>query len=176
MGRILLYIYELVAIKHLPIELILKIFTIIGSLLGAIAFFQNFSKDIVLNNKEKWKKMTEIITVSDFDNLQYQITARQLRGNLLEKLEHLIYEIEKQNLDIVGFKSFLKNKIEIELANLKNLYKNLRQLIQVPFWNPCTGSDGKFGYEFDKNVFYEDADKSWTQLDFDNATREYAKH
>ena len=91
-------------------------------------------------------------------------------------MEHFRYEIEKQNLDIIGFKSFGKNKIQTELINLKNLYKKLRGLIQVPYWNPYTDSDSTDGYEFDKQVFYEDLDRNWTQVDYDNATREYAKH
>ena len=87
-----------------------------------------------------------------------------------------MYEIEKKNLDIVGFKSFSKNKIQFELINLKKLYKSLRGLIQVPYWNPYPDSDSTFGYEFDKEVFYENADRTWTQVDYDNATREYANH
>ncbi|MCZ2395012.1 MAG: hypothetical protein LC100_00545 [Chitinophagales bacterium] len=98
-------------------------------------------KDVVTVNKEKWKKITEIITLTDFDNLQHQISGRSLRGNLLHKLEQLMYEIDKKNQDVVGFKSLSKNKIRIELIQLRALYKKLRKLIQVPYWNPYEDSD-----------------------------------
>lgn len=160
-------------------EHIIKILTIIGSLLGTIAFFQNFIKDIFSVNKEKWKKVTEIISPLDLDNLQYQILARRIRGRLLNKLENLTYEIEKNNLDVIGFKSVFRNKIHLKLVHFKKLYDDLREYVQVPYWNPFEDkSDGveTFGYEFDKKAFFEDADRTWTQIEYNDATREYADH
>lgn len=154
--------------------------TIIGSVLGTIAFIQNITKELTNTNKEKWKKVTEIITLVDYDNLQYQISGRKIRGKTLNSLENIYYIIDKNDQDIIGFKSIFKNKINQKLIELNSLHDQLREYIQVPFWNPYEEKDDNgtvtYGYAFDKNVFFEEKDSTWTSADYKKATDEYVDH
>jgi len=139
-------------------EQILKIFTLTGSCLGAIAFFQNLTKEMVSANKDKWKKITEIIKPVDFDNLRHEIENGMLRGETLNKLEELVYNIDKNDLDTVGFKSVFGNRIKNRLHKIAGLHKELRTYVQVPYWNPkfdvYDDDDSAIGYKLDKNVFF----------------------
>ena len=112
--------------------------------------------------------------------MQYQISARKIRGSLLHKLEKFVYVIEKEDDDIIGFKSLFKNKIKLKLSELDILYDELRKFVQVPYWNPFQDEDNNgnecFGYIFDKKVFFEDLGKDSTNIDFRSATKEYVTH
>lgn len=155
----------------MTIEITIKILTIIGSSLGAVAFFQNISKEITNNNKEKWKKLNDIVSTLDFENLEYQITGRKIRNNTFDRITDLYYIIDRENIDIIGFKSVFKNKIHSKLLNIHKLYDELRKYIQVPYWYPIEN-----GWKFDKDFYFEKEDSTWTSVDYDNATRKYSNH
>jgi hypothetical protein len=163
----------------LSIELTIKILTIIGSILGSIAFFQNITKEVTNTNKEKWKKITEIIIRTDYDNLQYQISGRKIQCKTIDKMQ-IYYTIDKNDPDIVGFKSIFKNKFTPKLIQLNTRYEQLRKLVQVPFWVPHEETDDDINvtdvYLFNKDVFFKDENRNWTNDDYQKATSAYANH
>ena len=148
--------------------------------MGAIAFFQNLTKDISVSNKEKWKGLSEIIKVVDFDNLCFDIVARNIRSETLGKLENLIYAIRRRDLDIIDFKSLYGNKIQKKLLNLNLLHQKFKGLVHDPYWKLYDDKNGdeslQFGYRFNKQSFYRKAFETKEEKDFKEADNEYVKH
>jgi len=138
------------------------------------------TKELTTTNKDKWKKVTEIVNMIDYDNLHYQISGRKIRGKTLDRLENFYYRIDKDDQDIIGFKSIFKNKIKRKLTEINLLHDQLREFVQVPYWNPHEDIDDAgtvtYGYTFDKKVFFEEQDATWTNADYKKATDEYAEH
>jgi hypothetical protein len=71
------------------------ILTVVGSLLGTIAFFQNLLKPLTEFNRSRWKERKEIITEDDFRDLEFGIdTGHRVSGVLDVKLGNLVHAIE----------------------------------------------------------------------------------
>lgn len=154
---------------------IIQIFTIVGSTLGIFAFLQNLFKEVSKSNKEKLIALFQIVKPIDFDNLQYQIAARKIGQDIIDKIYRLDYCIQKNDEDIIGFKSIFKNRIRKQLKHFSKLCQSFNEHVQVPFWEPFSDYD-YHGYAFNKEYFFEGADDAWTDEDYQTATEEYASH
>jgi hypothetical protein len=164
------------AIHSMAIEIFIKLLTIIGSILGSVAFFQNMSKDVVATNKEKWKALTLIIHPSDFDDYAFGILRRKINGKTFERVERFFLLIDKRDQEYLGFKSLFKNHFQHKISRISALREELRKYIQVPYWSPYRDDGDTIGYEFDKEVFFEKAIASGKDEDYNEASFSYAKH
>ena len=116
------------------IDTIIKYFTLIGSLLGLIAFFQNILSPIFSSNKKKWKELTNHINEIDLTNICLGIEqGNSIQSENLDKIETLIDFIEHDN-EILHFKSVFNNKYKNLFVEFKKANKSLRNIVQVPLW------------------------------------------
>lgn len=159
----------------MTIEVFIKAFTLLGSVLGSVAFFQNIMKDVATSNKDKWKKLNELAQLTDFDNLVYEVIGRRISGKTFGRVETLFYAIRQNDLEYTGFKSVFRNSIHEKLLELAELYEKLRTYVQVPFWNPFYDEDYT-GYQLDKEVFYKRRSGNLTDADIQEAENEFHSH
>lgn len=110
------------------------IFTSIGSFLGIIAFLMNFLAPISEYNKEKYKKLTQIITSEDLNQYTNEVSQGYLSKISYNKLLHLIYCI-KNNTDEVQFKGYAGKKAHKYLTQICDKYYEMMTKLQVPYWD-----------------------------------------
>src|SRR2546421_3657656 len=81
--------------------------TILGAILGTIAFFQNFFKPLADFDKSKWKELKQVITEDDFSEIEAEIDG----GHMVpvereQRLDSLVYAIRRRS-EITQFKTNL---------------------------------------------------------------------
>jgi len=149
------------------------IFTILGSILGAIAFFQNLFKPLMEYNIKRWE-FIKVHYISDinFKNMQLSVGSSNLFQDYdLDKLNSFVYAI-KDNLEGIRFKSFLNKAYDNLLNEIVKKYEELREYVQVPWWQPTSAKI----WLINKELFYRDAEKSGRNEDFVKADKEYRNH
>ena len=89
---------------------------------------------MVESNRSKWKETKEHITEEDFINLEFDIyQARRIRDETWSVVRCFINDIE-EGAEYLRFNSILKKLYNQSLNNLRTLYWDLREFIQVPYW------------------------------------------
>ncbi|MDX9695503.1 MAG: hypothetical protein RBT49_06895 [Bacteroidales bacterium] len=117
------------------IDLIIKYFTLLGSVLGIFAFLQNVLSPRFISNKEKWKELTNHINEIDLTNICLGIeSGNYIDNENLYRIDTLIDFIDN-NHEIIQFKSLFKNKYKKQFLELKKTYIRLRDIVQVPLWD-----------------------------------------
>ena len=153
------------------IEKTIKIFTIIGSVLGTIAFFHSFTSDLSKANKEKWKSLSKVINPVDLNNLCIDISSLSINAQLLTKLRIFALAIQNNNIDLIGFKSIFKNKINQRLNNFLALYNKFVLYVSSPYWSVDFSPiiDEPSHYRFNKEHFYKDVNSNEQQKEASKA-------
>jgi hypothetical protein len=148
-------------------------FFVVGSLAGLFAFLRpaaesKFQRDI--------DRATTIISKLDEERL---MRLPLLVYNLRRVPEFLLWpfdEIEQKLLDgrqEVRFTGPLAKHFTRELGRLITIYREFREQVQVPEWEPRdTDGSGKFEWVFNKDIFRERALLSDDDKDYDA----YARH
>lgn len=111
----------------------IKIFTITGSIIGIIAFLQNLMKPLLEYNKNKWKRILEIINYEDFDDLERNIEYRLVTWNMIKKLA-IFTEMINNDSENLRFRRLIFNFHKSRLNKLLNLYKKFSNLVKEPYW------------------------------------------
>lgn len=142
-----------------------------GSIAGLLAIFKpvfegKFQRDLdrargVISSLDE-QKVTEL---ADWIYLH-----RKVRESDFSSFDRLIYAVQN-NQDSIRFSGPLKKYYKSEIADILSGYKDLREFIQVPEWEPVSHSkdDGEteVRWIFNKKSFFE------KEL---GAPRDYAKH
>ncbi len=113
---------------------ILQVFTLVGSILGIIAFFLNFLSPISNYNRNKWEKLKEIINLIEFKEYAVEIGQGRLPKDLHYKVVSLIYIIRNESEDI-QFKFIFKNTPQKFLNELYETYYQMLEKLQAPYWD-----------------------------------------
>lgn len=132
---------------------VINVFTIVGSILGIIGFIISFINPLQKHNKEKWCKLSSVISVRELEDMRDQLSCGRVDKKLYNNYKHLITIISSKD-DMINFKSIYTNKIMIGFNIILELDKKLRNEIQVPKWVPK--SKGIDRWEIDKEyLFYK---------------------
>lgn len=134
---------------------IFQIFTLIGSILGIIAFFINFLTPICNYNKNKWESLKQVISPLELEEYVSAIGQGRLPKDLHYKVLTLIYLIRKDSDDI-NFKCIFSNKPRKYLKDFYESFYQMQEKLQRPYWdtpdNPSVAEDYK--YVINKEYFY----------------------
>ncbi|MBL7129003.1 MAG: hypothetical protein ISS16_08465 [Ignavibacteria bacterium] len=155
-------------------DIAIKYFTIIGSILGIFAFWQNFVKPHFEYNKGKWKKLLEIINYEDFNNLEGNCTHKIVKWYILKKLT-LFIEMIKNDSEKLQFRRFIFNFHKFRLKKFLKIYNKFVNLVQEPYWTQKNDSykadvsNLDFDLFLNRNEFYnEPKNKNKTIEEIDN--------
>lgn len=156
---------------------IFEIFTLIGAVLGIIAFFQNFLVPYFNYNREKIKELNKIICIEDFEVLLNFYTSRIINWEINGKLNYFV-ELIKNNSDKLKFKYLFKNFYSKRYKEFLNLFNKYTDLVQTPFWelNSKDTSISNSYLKFNKKYFFEKAEKQNENKSEEIASKEMESH
>lgn len=150
---------------------IFQVFTLVGSVLGIIAFFLNFLTPISNYNKEKWGKLKQVIEPVEFNEYVTAIGQGRLPKDLHDKVITLIYFIRKDSEEI-HFKFIFKNIPEKYLRELYETYYQMLDKLQVPYWDRPETPSLRDDYAFMINKEYFNEKAHGITKDYDKLFRE----
>ena len=135
-------------------------FFFVGSILGITAFVKTIIDPMIEGNKRKWEEVKNHIQEQDFINLAIEIwQSRRVHEETLGRIRQFIRDIE-QGAEYLRFGPVLNKRYNQHLQNLRALYSQLRNLIQVPYWEPVTYEDEEGGklecWQFNKQFFLKE--------------------
>jgi len=165
--------------EHMGIEVLKNVFFFIGSVLGIIAFIKTLIEPMVESNRAKWKETKERITEEDFINLEFDIyQARRIRDETWSVIRGFVNDIE-EGAEYLRFNSILKKLYNQSLNNLRTLYWELIEFIQVPYWEPHRDVDedgNEFRYwRFNRQYFFKTHNDPDAYVDHLDAAAEIAE-
>jgi len=116
-------------------DIIKDIFFLFGSLLGILAFIRTVIQPALSDNLQKWEELKKIITEDDLMNIADSIDmAYSVDDQLLLKLTRFAHDIEEDS-EYLRFGPPFRNRYSRIKNDILNQYRELRQRIQVPFWD-----------------------------------------
>lgn len=135
-------------------DIVIKVFTIVGSILGIFAFWQSFVKPHFIYNKEKWKKLLDTINFEDFEILEENCEHKIIKYHLNNKLATFA-EMIKNNSEKLKFRTFIPffNIHKFRLKKFIVKYKKFVNLVQEPYWT-LRGYSNKSDVSVLDNDFY----------------------
>jgi len=119
------------------------IFFFIGATLGMLAFFKTLLEPALNKNREKWKKVFEVVTDVDFQSVEQGTTNYLVRGKNLQRVECLIHDYY-QKADYTQFNALLSNIYTEYFRELIVAHSEYRELVQVNEWLPDENGDWRF--------------------------------
>ena len=147
-----------------------EIFFALGSVAGVLAFIRPLLESKHQRDQERLRRIFEILpeqTVIDLEPSVYQ--SRMVWSEDFYRFDRLAAEL-RSNQEGVRFIGPYGPRLKRELIGLIAAYGSLRDLIQVPWWEPQadreSGEDHRFFWNFNKSAF-EGADR---------VPRNYAQH
>lgn len=151
-------------------EIVKDIFFFIGSMLGIFAFIRNLIEPAFKTNREKWEKIKKKLQEDDFSDLQYEIyVRRRIQISLLQKIYSFVCDIEK-DAEYLRMGPPFRRKFEKHKKNISDLHYNLRDYIQVPYWEPKP--DNEYNELAREWIF----NKSYFLYEVDDGHEEYVTH
>ena len=114
-------------------QTIINIFTITGSVLGILAFFFGILSSVKDYNLGKWKKMSEIVSLTELEEYKDGAGSGIIYKDSSSNLKHLIFLIRIKS-DNIAFKGFFKNRIQDKLIQIVKQYNEISNEVQVPKW------------------------------------------
>lgn len=155
---------------HISWSAVKEIFFTLGSLAGVFAFFRPIFESKYQKDQERLRRIFEILpeqVVVDLESNVYQ--SRMVYSDDFLRFGRLAEEV-RFNQESVRFIGPYSARLRSELLSLLAAYKALRDLIQVPWWEPRAeeDSDGtnRSFWSFNRSAFDG----------FDQRTPDYAKH
>ena len=136
------------------IEIVKDAFFFLGSLAGIISLSRSILEGRYTSDKNKLEKILSEVSEENMVNLYNGIwQSQRVFFKPLDALYRLDNDIDN-NFESVRFHGPLKTYIETELKGITTNIDNLREQIQVPYWNPKETGDN--GYrEINKEWFYD---------------------
>lgn len=134
-------------------QTIINIFTIIGSIIGIIAFFLSILSSLKDYNLRKWEKVTKIINIIELEEFRKGAGNGIIYKENYLKLKDLVFFIRNRSDDI-EFKGFLKNRIQNKFIQIKELYDEISKEVQVPKWE-VWGKSEHIEFILDKDYIYQ---------------------
>jgi hypothetical protein len=119
------------------------IFFFIGATLGMLAFFKTLLEPALNKNREKWKKVFEVVTDVDFQSVEHGTSSYLVRGKNLQRIECLVQDYY-QKADYTQFNALLSNIYTEYFRELVAAHSEYRELVQVNEWLPDENGDWRF--------------------------------
>lgn len=143
----------------MTIQILKDIFFFLGSVFGIIAFIKTIIEPMMEGNRAKWKEIKERITEEDFINLEFDIwQAHRIRDETWSVIQSFVNDIG-EDAEYLRFNSVLGKLYHECLQNLRSLYWELIEFVQVPYWEPHTEVDeqeNEFHFRrFNKDYFFK---------------------
>ena len=144
----------------LPWSVIKEAFFAIGSVAGVIALFRPVLDKKHQRDMERAERILKLLPeqlVVDLEPCLYQ--SRLVPKWMFQPFDQLAHEA-RTNQDAVRFSGPLRKALLREFAAILDGYKSLRNLVQVPAWEPRTRGeeDGDVSYywDFNKDAFEDE--------------------
>ena len=115
-------------------QTIINIFTIIGSILGIVAFLMTMFSSIHEHNIKKWEKLSSIIDFNDFKDFYNGVSIGIIYTNTSNKFRNLTRLIQNDSEEI-QFKGLAKKKIELLFSEILSETEKFYTTVQVPEWD-----------------------------------------
>ncbi len=135
-------------------------FFAIGSLAGVIALLRPILDKKHQRDAERAERVFKLLPeqlVVDLEPCLYQ--SRLVPYWMFEPFDQLAHEV-RTNQDGVRFSGPLRKALLRELTGVLDGYKNLRELVQVPDWEPKNreedGGTASYYWDFNKEAFNDD--------------------
>ena len=145
---------------NLSWPVIKEVFFAVGSAAGVIALFRpvlDKKHELDVERAERLLKLLPEQLVVDLEPALYQ--SRLVPEWMFQPFDQLAHEV-RTNQERVRFAGPLGKALLRELAAMLQAYKDLRELVQVPEWEPHSteGSDGTSSYywNFNKEAFQDE--------------------
>lgn len=155
---------------HISWSAVKEIFFTLGSLAGVLAFFRPVFESKYQKDQERLRRIFDALpeqVVVDLEPNVYQ--SRMVYSEDFHGFGRLADEV-RSNQEGVRFIGPYGARLQSELHSLLAAYKALRDLIQVPWWEPHTDEDSdgtkRSFWSFNKSAFEG----------YDKRAPDYAKH
>jgi hypothetical protein len=134
------------------------IFFFVGSFLGILAFLRISVDALRIRDRRAWDHFREMITEADLRNLEFQVElSRRIDSQLLSRLGNLVNLIQHDD-ENVRFGPLLRKHFRRHLDSFVRLYFELREFVQVPWWQPeraeGDGEADRIDWFFCKKAFF----------------------
>ncbi len=121
-------------------------FYFIGAILAIVAFIKTVLEPSLNRNREKWKKVLDVVTDVDFQWIEHGTLNYQIKGENLQRVERLVYDYG-QKADYTQFHGLFSNIYSEYFEELIVAHSEYRDLVQVNEWLPSAEGDWKFNKE-----------------------------
>ncbi|KJV35682.1 hypothetical protein [Luteibacter yeojuensis] len=147
-----------------------EVFFTIGSVAGVFAALRPILESRFQRDQERIRRVFEILPEQMIIELESSVyTFRRVSSDDFNRFSGLIEE-RRANQNGLRFTGPLRERLRQETDSLLHAYKSLRELIQVPWWQPhvSDNDDGTkhYSWDFNRSAF----------TDFDQLAPPYAKH
>jgi len=129
-------------------EIAIDIFTIIGSIIGILAFIRIDLNSKIQHNQHNWNILSEIIDLDSLIELSDMTSFGIIDRMHSSKLRIFVNKIQNKH-PITKFKGKTGRLIESKLTKINLLYNRYRTEVQVPIWQPFPKNDN-IAFKIDK--------------------------
>lgn len=130
-----------------------EIFFTIGSIAGVIALAKPVFEDKMKRDQIRIQHIIDLLPEQELLNLEYCVwNARAVPSSTFNNLYTLAHELQTKQ-DCVRFNGPNSKYLKIAVKDITEAYSSLRELVQVPEWEPITHSDGDTVWTFNKEAF-----------------------
>jgi hypothetical protein len=119
---------------------VIDIFTIIGSIIGILAFIRIDLNSKRQHNKDNWNILSEILDLESLIELSEMASFGVIPKMSSSKLRLFVDKINNKH-PITKFKGKTGKIIESKLAKINLLYDKYHTEVQVPIWQPFSKNE-----------------------------------
>jgi hypothetical protein len=146
-----------------------EFFFAVGSLAGVFAFMRPVLDSKFKRDQERAERIKQLLTEDQVIGIEPAIThSRMIHADFFAPFAHLNSDF-RVNADAVRFSGPLRKYYLTELRRMLIAYRELRNRVQVPWWNPTVlrydGIDENY-WQFDRSQFFKHGEE----------VLDYAKH
>lgn len=137
-------------------QLTINIFTIIGSIIGIIAFIISVLNPVQVYNTTQWNKLNSILDLKDLEELCNGVSYGVLFKEPNSKLKHLVFLI-KNDFEEVNFKGFTGNRIRKRLQQISVVSDKFYDKVQVPYWDYIKNTPDHIDKQLNKSYIHKNS-------------------
>lgn len=119
------------------------LFFFIGATLGIFAFLKSLLEPALNKNREKWKKVLEVVTDVDFQWIEYGTLNYLVKDEYLRRVERLVHDYD-QKADYTQFNALLSHIYTEYFGELIAAHSEYKKLVQVNEWLRSAEGDWRF--------------------------------
>lgn len=119
--------------NEMNMQTAINIFTILGSILGIVAFLLTIFSSIHQYNFEKWKKISAILDFNDLEDFCTGASVGIIYSKESDKFRILLRLIRNDSEEI-QFKGFSRKRILKKFLKILELSDKFYDEVQVPNW------------------------------------------